>query len=77
MTLPLVTLPGAGAGPPAAPGAVLILTCPPGLALGTRPGHGTRPGRTRIGVCWPSFMMLSASSSTVAGLGSARRLTGT
>ncbi len=43
MTLPLVTLPGAGAGPPPAPGAVLILTCPPGLALATRPVHGRQP----------------------------------
>jgi Protein of unknown function (DUF2637) len=43
MTLPLVTLPGAGAGQPPAPGAVLILTCPPGLALATRPGRGRQP----------------------------------
>jgi hypothetical protein len=41
MTLPLVTLPGAGQ--PQAPGPVLILTCPPGLALATRPGHGRQP----------------------------------
>jgi hypothetical protein len=43
MTLPLVTLPGAGAGQPPAPGPVLILTCRPGLALATRPGHGRQP----------------------------------
>ena len=43
MTLPLVTLPGAGAGQPPAPGPVLILTCPPGLALATPPGHGRQP----------------------------------
>ncbi len=43
MTLPLVTLPGAGVGQPPAPGPVLILTCPPGLALATRPGHGRQP----------------------------------
>ena len=43
MTLPLVTLPGAGVGQPPAPGPVLILTCRPGLALATRPGHGRQP----------------------------------
>ncbi len=43
MTLPLVTLPGAGAGQPP-PGPVLILTRPPGLALATLPGHGRQPG---------------------------------
>ena len=43
MTLPLVTLPGAGAGQPPAPGPVLILTRPPGLALATPPGHGRQP----------------------------------
>jgi len=43
MTLPLVTLPGAGAGQPPAPGPVLILTCRPGPALPTRPGHGRQP----------------------------------
>jgi hypothetical protein len=35
MTLPLVTLPGTGAGQPPPPGPVLILTCRPGLALAT------------------------------------------
>ena len=44
MTLPLVTLPGAGAGQPPALGPVLILTCPPGLAHATLPGHGRQPG---------------------------------
>jgi len=44
MTLPLVTLPGAGAGQPPALGPVLILTCPPGMAHATLPGHGRQPG---------------------------------
>ncbi len=43
LPIPLVPLPAAGAGQPPAPGPVLILTCPPGLALATRPGHGRQP----------------------------------
>jgi hypothetical protein len=42
--IPLVPLPAAGAGQPPAPGPVLILTRPPGLALATLPGHGRQPG---------------------------------
>jgi Protein of unknown function (DUF2637) len=44
LPIPLVPLPAAGAGQPPPPGPVLILTCPPGLALATLPGHGRQPG---------------------------------
>jgi hypothetical protein len=44
LPIPLVPLPAAGAGQPPAPGPVLILTRPPGLALATLPGHGRQPG---------------------------------
>jgi hypothetical protein len=44
LPIPLVPLPAAGAGQPPAPGPVLILTRPPGLALATQPGHGRQPG---------------------------------
>jgi hypothetical protein len=44
LPIPLVPRPAAGAGQPPAPGPVLILTCPPGLALATLPGHGRQPG---------------------------------
>ena len=44
LPIPLVPLPASGAGQAPPPGPVLILTCPPGLALATRPGHGRQPG---------------------------------
>ncbi len=50
LSIPLVTLPGAGTGQALAPGPVLILTRPPGLALATLPGHG----RQSASPGWPT-----------------------